>query len=890
MKRKLQFLTKTLLVAAGLLAGSMSAWATDVPYNVGSSTSDAWGTGFSDVWTLTGDGAVTVTFTNHCATDGNWWDNWQLLCGNEDFTPAAHDDANRKFQMRSDRWDDAAGSAVGFIMSDDYFTDFKTFQNGATVTLKIVRSGTTVTVNTSVTKDATTRTITFVKTGLDGTLNFFLTQSLSYVTITAQDQTTEMAGTVSCNVLMNFDNYSYTDNETSITSYTGGKGTMSLYNSFVKKITEGSSYRISIRNSEANGDNNNVSLSSSEYAGSKDIVTVSFDMDFVAQTGSDKSSTIALRDASNNNIAYITVTTNYSGTGTAAAKAISTNLGVTSDDIITNRPANWTNKVHFTITLNYLTQKITTTTACAGAKNTTSTHTVDMTNTNPLAKFHVGAGYNYNLDYRPEFDNLLIQTELGDYNTTANITLAFEDNDGADISALYTGTTAFTPDKSTTFTPSDYYPAVMYDEDYKYTYTSGGDAFTVTGDATVTLVYTKSARPTYTFNVTANYGAKSQKIVDGVSVKEAADYTYYYPRFIKDGTTLYEYASSTDANALANYWSSTHTNVAANGTFTLTYNAIEGECVYYSEGEDIASKTGTYTYANWKQYMSNGSAGVFSAGALTTLDAGVYTVTARVVGRATDRFGYIYKTSVAEENKLLTVVSANSGNEGSQTFSVAASTEILAEGGYAGETNNGHGFDYIYIMKLPASESVTVTAAGYATYVSAYNLDFTSTSIKAYEAKVSAGKVVLTPINKVQAGTGVVLYKEGGATEDIPVCADYDAASNNELVAGTGAAVATTDGSYTNYILNNVSGSIGFYKANAQTVASNRAYLHTLTANISGGAPLYMFFNDSETTGINAVKGAEFKVNGEYYNLAGQRVAQPTKGLYIVNGRKVVIK
>lgn len=197
--------------------------------------------------------------------------------------------------------------------------------------------------------------------------------------------------------------------------------------------------------------------------------------------------------------------------------------------------------------------------------------------------------------------------------------------------------------------------------------------------------------------------------------------------------------------------------------------------------------------------------------------------------------------------------------------------------------------NHSWIENLVAKEDVTVSAAGYATYVSANNLDFTSTSIKAYEAKVNAGKVVLTPINKVQAGTGVVLYKEGGATESIPVCTDYDTADDNELVAGTGAAVETTDGSYTNYILNNVSG-IGFYKANGQTVASNRAYLHTLTANISGGAPLYMFFNDSETTGINAVKGAEFKVNGEYYDLQGRRVAQPTKGLYIVNGRKVVIK
>lgn len=44
------------------------------------------------------------------------------------------------------------------------------------------------------------------------------------------------------------------------------------------------------------------------------------------------------------------------------------------------------------------------------------------------------------------------------------------------------------------------------------------------------------------------------------------------------------------------------------------------------------------------------------------------------------------------------------------------------------------------------------------------------------------------------------------------------------------------------------------------------------------------------STGINAVKREAITNNGEYYNLAGQRVAQPTKGLYIVNGKKVIVK
>ena len=46
-----------------------------------------------------------------------------------------------------------------------------------------------------------------------------------------------------------------------------------------------------------------------------------------------------------------------------------------------------------------------------------------------------------------------------------------------------------------------------------------------------------------------------------------------------------------------------------------------------------------------------------------------------------------------------------------------------------------------------------------------------------------------------------------------------------------------------------------------------------------------------ETTGIKSIENGQLTIdNSEVYNLAGQRVAQPTKGLYIVNGKKVVIK
>ena len=46
----------------------------------------------------------------------------------------------------------------------------------------------------------------------------------------------------------------------------------------------------------------------------------------------------------------------------------------------------------------------------------------------------------------------------------------------------------------------------------------------------------------------------------------------------------------------------------------------------------------------------------------------------------------------------------------------------------------------------------------------------------------------------------------------------------------------------------------------------------------------------NESTGVSATLMDSEKVNSEVYNLAGQRVVNPSKGLYIVNGKKVLVK
>lgn len=202
----------------------------------------------------------------------------------------------------------------------------------------------------------------------------------------------------------------------------------------------------------------------------------------------------------------------------------------------------------------------------------------------------------------------------------------------------------------------------------------------------------------------------------------------------------------------------------------------------------------------------------------------------------------------------------------------------------------GSGDDrYIAGYKVTFTVPVAVTSAGFATYVPSYDLDFTSTGIKAYTAKVntSTGIVALTQINKVPANTPVLLYKAGGDTENIPVAASTDAVGDNDLHVGTGAAVETDGGDgKINYILNNVSG-IGFYKAAGQTVATNRAYLQTTYD--AAAARMVMVFADEETTGIKNLN-VDQSLNNKVYDLQGRHVTQPAKGLYIVNGRKVIMK
>lgn len=190
------------------------------------------------------------------------------------------------------------------------------------------------------------------------------------------------------------------------------------------------------------------------------------------------------------------------------------------------------------------------------------------------------------------------------------------------------------------------------------------------------------------------------------------------------------------------------------------------------------------------------------------------------------------------------------------------------------------------------AEVVNISSAGMATYYTDCALDFTDfNDMYAYVATTEGTTINYKRVKKVPTKTAVLLRNpnETSASHDVPVITEgAETVSDNQFV-GTLTQIeslATEGGSNsTNYILNNGSNGVGFYWANGQTVGVHRAYLN-VPAGVS--APFLGFNEDEGTTSINSI---ERTINdNQYYDLSGHRVAQPTKGVFIVNGKKVVIK
>ena len=192
---------------------------------------------------------------------------------------------------------------------------------------------------------------------------------------------------------------------------------------------------------------------------------------------------------------------------------------------------------------------------------------------------------------------------------------------------------------------------------------------------------------------------------------------------------------------------------------------------------------------------------------------------------------------------------------------------------------------------------ITVTSAGFATYCSTGNINFTNSGLDAYIATsydTQNAKLTVTKCYIIPAGQGMLV----NGTENTYALAQYKSsvASVTNKFKGTNVAMTlyqTRDG-YTNYILGvDADNKAGFYKVaetSGGTLAAHKAYLSLENASGSSKKLVMEFKNENgQTTDIKTVE-LDGNLENIIYNLQGQKVQKPEHGVYIIKGKKTYIK
>lgn len=352
--------------------------------------------------------------------------------------------------------------------------------------------------------------------------------------------------------------------------------------------------------------------------------------------------------------------------------------------------------------------------------------------------------------------------------------------------------------------------------------------------------------------------------------------------------TMFTSVWTTGNNLTQNFYFDAPNGVAVFSAFAL-YQAKNNSKISWmitdnaSSTDDTWSATGSFKGNSYYFGSSPKTATVRSTSRMHYYRVKGITSASALMGGKAKMDAYLVTAGVVSADPVAEN-SINAAGTLSITGLVAANEYIIKV--YGDNGNSNVQFREIAFTFTPVT-SVSATIDGtyeWATFVSPYALDFSSVSgLKAYIVTGHEGNAITKAqmTGTVPAGTPLLL---NGATASIPVVASSTTdVSSNLLKTG---AVAVESGK-TKYVLSVEGGAAQFKKVTSAISASDMTGKAYLEFNEVIAAREFLSI-DGDATAIKNIKvGTEDNI---YYDLNGRRVLYPTKGLYIVNGRKVVIK
>ena len=408
-------------------------------------------------------------------------------------------------------------------------------------------------------------------------------------------------------------------------------------------------------------------------------------------------------------------------------------------------------------------------------------------------------------------------------------------------------------------------------------YTATGREQAISG---ITLTVESSDEAIKPISYAVNLVDENNKVLKSVfSNKELVPGTkvdYVYPKYLTDDKGKVAYVCD------ANTFSGSVSPMEA-GTTDVKYSAYKGTA-YFIEAENAINKS--------KMESANYSSGAAMRGFDTNMDlltipeTGVYRLSYAVcsynVRKDCQFIVSVDDKEIATKdvNWSVNKIASTTITEDAMVFDKNAVTK--AKG-----SNGNLILDYILFEKV-TSEDVAVSAIKFATYVPTCNV-VAPADVKVYTAKVNEAKsaVVLTEVpagSVIAKGTPVLVGAEEGSYTFVASADEAATIENNDLKA---AAADTKGDGATIYALVEQNGEAVFAPLKEGVAVSlGHAYLELPAASATR---FYSIQFGGETTGINEVNAAA-KADGAYYTLQGVKTSKAAKGIYIHNGKKVVIK